>query len=88
MLPCYLLWSTGGGVWGVINEFNTGRTELVAVVVNMLHMRSYGQQGGGVWVGEHVLEEYNTGRTKLVAVVNMLHMLSYGQQGGGVWRVW
>ena len=34
----------GGEVWGVINEFNTGRTELVAVG-NVLHMPSCGQQG-------------------------------------------
>lgn len=45
----------------MIDEFNTGRVELVAVVVNMLHMRSHGQQGGGVWGGENVLEEYNAG---------------------------
>ena len=49
----------------------------------MLHMLSYGQQGG--WVCDNVLDEYNTGPTELVVVVNMLHMLSYGQQGGGGW---
>ena len=48
-------------------------------VVNMLHMLSYGEQGGC----DNVLDEYNKGPTELVAAVNMLHMLSYGQEGGG-----
>ena len=62
----------------VLDEYNTGPTELV-VVVNMLHMLSYGQQGGGGW-GRVIrfLASITRG-----AVVNMLHMLSYGQQGGG-----
>ena len=39
-------------------------------VVNTLHMLSYGQQGG--WRGcDNVLDEYNTGPTELVAVVDM-----------------
>ena len=39
-------------------------------VVNMLHMLSYGQQGGwGVGGCDNVLDECNTGPTELVAVV-------------------
>ena len=72
----------GGGCMGVcdniLDEYNTGLMEIVAVV-NMLHMLSYGQQGGGGW-GRVIrfLASITRG-----AVVNMLHMLSYGQQGGG-----
>ena len=43
--------------------------------------------GGCMGVCDNVLDEYNTGPTELVVVVNMLHMFSYGQQGGGGWGV-
>jgi len=51
----------------VLDEYFTWPTELVAVV-NMLHILSYGHQGGSEG-GDNVLEEYNTWPRELVSVV-------------------
>ena len=54
-------------------------------VVNMLHMLSYGQQGGvGVGGCDNVLDGYNTRPTELVTVVNMLTCFLMVNGGGGV----
>ena len=74
-----------GGCDNVLDEYSTGRTELIAVV-NMLQIFFYGQKEIGWGAGgDNVLDEYNTGPTELVP--NMLHMLSYSQREGsnGVW---
>ena len=53
-------------------------------VVNMLHMLSYGQQGGvGVGGCDNVLDGYNTRPTELVTVVNMLTCFLMVNGGGG-----
>ena len=67
---CSLKVIKGSGGWGgnnVLDEYFTWPTELVAVV-NMLHILSYGHQGGSEG-GDNVLEEYNTWPRELVSVV-------------------
>ena len=85
-----------GACHKVLGEYNTGHTELVALV-NMLHILSYGQQGGWRVGGcDNVLDENNTGPTELVAAALSLwprlcrkHFgtdASRGEENG--WMIW
>ena len=52
-------------------------------VVNMLHMLSYGRQGGGGWGGViTVLMNITHGPRNLLPLLTCCTCLSYGQQGG------